>query len=365
MMTGNKGEWSELYTFLKLLKTGKIYAADENVNRIDDLYLPIIKIIREETKGSVYDYHTGDKVKIFFNNNLIQEIDPSEIEEQYIMLFSKIFNGGKGETSGAFAIEAISPLMEKMKLTKIKAPSVDKKDILMQIQDIHTGFSPEVGFSIKSDVGSPPTLFNAGKNTRVKYKINGISDADMAEINGIDKTVKKEYMMLRMSTLFQKSTSVVFDSIKDATFTDNLIMLDSLMPDIFGELLLLHYKNMTVYDCNTLLDKLIEMNPINYKRADIYKYKFKKFMSAIALGMTAGKSWDGTESATGGYIIIKKDGDVLCYHLYNRNFFESYLLNNTQLDRPSASKHDFAYIYKENNEYFIDLNIQIRFKAIK
>lgn len=32
--------------------------------------------------------------------------------------------------------------------------------------------------------------------------------------------------------------------------------------------------------------------------------------------MTAGKEWNGYEAATGGYIIIKKDGDVLCYHLH-------------------------------------------------
>ena len=30
----NKGEWSELYAFIKLLKEGRIYAADENVNRL-------------------------------------------------------------------------------------------------------------------------------------------------------------------------------------------------------------------------------------------------------------------------------------------------------------------------------------------
>ena len=28
-MAGNKGEWSELYTFLKLLSQGRVYAANE------------------------------------------------------------------------------------------------------------------------------------------------------------------------------------------------------------------------------------------------------------------------------------------------------------------------------------------------
>ena len=80
--------------------------------------------------------------------------------------------------------------------------------------------------------------------------------------------------------------------------------------------------------------------------------------------MTPGTEWDGLDNASGGYIIIKKDGDIVCYHLYNRNFFEEYLYRNTQFDRPSASRHDYGYIYKENGKYFIDLNVQIRFKSI-
>ena len=33
-LTGNKGEWSEIYTLLKLLGEGKVYAGDQNLNKI-------------------------------------------------------------------------------------------------------------------------------------------------------------------------------------------------------------------------------------------------------------------------------------------------------------------------------------------
>ena len=39
-------------------------------------------------------------------------------------------------------------------------------------------------------------------------------------------------------------------------------------------------------------------------------------------------------------------------------------MRNTQFDRPSASRHDYGYIYKENGHFYIDLNVQIRFKSI-
>ena len=49
-LTGNKGEWSEIYVLLRLLADGRIYAADENLQRLENVYFPILKIIREEKK---------------------------------------------------------------------------------------------------------------------------------------------------------------------------------------------------------------------------------------------------------------------------------------------------------------------------
>mgnify|MGYP003289658081 CR=1 FL=1 len=47
-LSGNKGEWSEAYVLLRLLAQGRIYAANENLEQIDDMYFPILKILREE-----------------------------------------------------------------------------------------------------------------------------------------------------------------------------------------------------------------------------------------------------------------------------------------------------------------------------
>ena len=33
-LSGNKGEWSEIYIFLKLMSDGKVYAADKNRRKI-------------------------------------------------------------------------------------------------------------------------------------------------------------------------------------------------------------------------------------------------------------------------------------------------------------------------------------------
>lgn len=363
MRSANKGEWSELYAFIKLLRDGKVYAADENVNKIDNIYFPIIKLIREEQAGKVADYYPGDVIKIYENGKLIEEINGKDLDDSVDIMYQRIFQGGN---AGAFEIKEAEKIMDSLHLTKVKAASTDKKDMTLQIHDINTGYEPVVGFSVKSDIGNPPTLLNAGKNTRFVYEITGIDDDDMKSINLIDKTVSKEYMVERMNRLFEISSEVTYCGMKSETFEDNLIMIDSRLPELYGNMILYHFRFISekIYDCGKLCEILELINPLNYRKKGIYRYKFKKLLCAAALGMTPGTVWDGLDNASGGYIIIKKDGDVVCFHLYNRNFFEEYLYKNTQFDRPSASRHDYGYVYKQDGRYYIDLDVQIRFKSI-
>jgi len=85
-------------------------------------------------------------------------------------------------------------------------------------------------------------------------------------------------------------------------------------------------------------------------------------LTDIALGMTPSKVWSGIYDATGGYLIVKENGDVLCYHIYNRNHFEDYLFNNTKLETASSTRHEFGNLYEKNGQFYFKLNLQIRFK---
>lgn len=157
-MSGNKGEWSELYAFMKLLSQGRVYAANEKVEKIDEVYYPILKIMREETKGEVVDYVIHDnQICVEIQSNKIISVDRTEMENQANKLIKEI-----ASHSGSFELEEIAKFANGIKVTKIKAPSTDTTDISMQIEDIHTNFIRNVGFSIKSEVGNPPTLLNAG-----------------------------------------------------------------------------------------------------------------------------------------------------------------------------------------------------------
>ena len=101
-MAGNKGEWSELYAFLRLLSQGRVYAANEKVEKIDNVYYPILKIIREEQKGEIYDYCIeNDSVVIETQSRRIMAIDRESLGEEADKLLEEI-----AAHSGSF--EAVS-----------------------------------------------------------------------------------------------------------------------------------------------------------------------------------------------------------------------------------------------------------------
>jgi len=80
--------------------------------------------------------------------------------------------------------------------------------------------------------------------------------------------------------------------------------------------------------------------------SDFYTYKIKGLLVDAALGMKGGTPWCGAYSATGGYIIVKKDGELLCYHIYNWNEFQDYLFYHTKIDFPDSSPNrcDFGRV---------------------
>ena len=89
-------------------------------------------------------------------------------------------------------------------------------------------------------------------------------------------------------------------------------------------------------------------------------------MICSALGMLPATPWGGKYEATGGYLVVKEDGDIVCFHIYDRNLLEDYLFYNTRFETPSSStkkQHNFGKIYKgEDGNLYFNLNLQIRFK---
>lgn len=357
-MKANKGEWSELYVLLRLLAYGKLYSAGVNTEKLDDVYFQILRVLRKEGEALDYEYRSKDEkcIELYINSDKITSIDRAVLGDYADKILDGIRKGGK---KGAFEIEESRAVMDTLHTNKIKAPSTDKTDIKMEIHDNKTGYSTIVGYSIKSDLGMPPTLLNASNATNFTYDIIGnVTDKDIERINSIE-TDKK--IIDRMSAISELA-ELKFRSIKNKVFSGNVMLIDSMMDEILANLLQISFMTGNL-QCSELITELEKRDPLGYEREGIYRYKFKKFLCAIALGMLPSKVWDGRDEANGGYIIVKTNGDIVAYHLYNRDAFETYLLNNTSFERASTSRYGYAELYKdENGKICMDLNLQIRFK---
>ena len=166
--------------------------------------------------------------------------------------------------------------------------------------------------------------------------------------------------MDRMEQIFSLGI-VKYSKPLNEKFANNLMLIDSRMEEIIAQVLICYYRD-NISDCRDIINKLEEENPLRFPNKGFYEFKFKKFLCSVALGMMPSKEWDGHDEANGGYIIVSSDGDVLAYHIYNRDYFEKYLLDNTKLERGSTSRHGFASLYKEDGKIYMNLNLQVRFK---
>lgn len=357
MIKVNKGEWSELYVFLRLLGDGVLYAANEKLDKINELYYPLIEIPREENKNIKHYIKEEADIKIIDEEgNILLKLPASEFKKRAFILLNAIKN-----STGTFSVTEIENFMKTIYCTKVKADSTDKSDITLVLHDYKTYKNEKFGFSIKSRLGSSSTLLNAGYPTNFIYEItSNLTEEQIKKINEIDT---KSKIRDRLKKLSELNCKLKFYRTENAVFNANLQMIDSLFPKIISEYLLLYYTNQGKL-ISELTDKIKEINPCNLDTTlphAYYEYKIKNFLTDVALGMTAATPWNGFYQATGGYIVVREDGEVFCYHIYNHNESQEYLYKNTRFETPSTKKYNFGKIYKENNKKYIKLNLQIRF----
>ncbi len=358
-LTGNKGEWSEIYVLFKLLGEKEIHAGDGELNKLEICY-PVLKVLRDEAQRKLEYSIDANVVAIHEDGEEFIKIGVSDFLKQSEVLFSQI-----RDTSGssAFPIPSLDTFLQKIHCERLKASSQDKADIHVVLHDYHTGMTPNLGFSIKSDAGAAPSLLNASRATSFIYELEGsnIDDNAMNEINSIEGGRK---IQNRVKAISDKKVKLKFTSMPNSTFENNLRMIDSNLPEIIAWMLTDCYINRDM-DIKKAVERIREANPMQFNLTeghDLYGYKIKSLMVCTALGMVPATRWDGKYDATGGYIVVKSDGDIVCFHIYDRNLLEDYLFCNTKFDTPDPERHDMGKVYKVDGRYYFNLVLQIRFR---
>lgn len=378
---GNKGEWSEIYVFLRLLDTGRLDVADENLNAIPNEFYRILEIIRKETETTNNYVRKDDKVTINVRNDASGEIEqfsyPITVFAEKADDLLSLIKRTKGR---AFQLPTITEFLKELRICSIKDVG-HNRDITITIEDFRTGMSQNLGFSIKSFLGSDSTLFNAGTGTNFIYEIV-FPEGKTFDCDAFNRATYHMSGRLgaRLYSLCEEyGANIIFRQVQSDCLYQNLLAIDGHMPQLLAELLLI--KSESGYnDLKRCTEILTEKNPLHFAtitHGNIYEYKVKRFLQDCAQGMTPETPWLGIYDSTGGQIIVKDDGDIVCYHIYELNRYRDFLFNSTKFEsastsedannpghpRPDAKKKFFyGWVYEENGKYFIKINLQVRSK---
>jgi len=382
-MTGNKGEWSELYVLTKLLADGKLFQSDLDLNKDENNYYEIIKVYKEES-DSMLEFERNAEISLYRMVNeertLLKKLSIDYFSEKSPDLLNGILNGvGKH-----FAIDNLNDFVNEIEIKKLTALSTSKSDIKLRIYDHRLAKETDLGFSIKSLLGEDSTLFNTGVGNNFIFEIENDLKIPIDEFNsdtykpsgGISK------ITARLRKIIELGLTIKFKGIQSKQLWRNLKMIDGDLPEVLAHALLYRWINRNSSLLKTT-ETLEENDPIDFYNGEkssqkLYEYKLKRFLAESAMGMTSETPWHGVYDATGGVIIPKKDGDIVCFHIYDFNLFREYLINNTIFEQPSTGedgenpghirtrkgtkKYYYGWLYEEDGKLYFKINLQIRFK---
>ena len=104
----NKGEWSELYTFLHLLEEPNLVIVDENLETIEENIFIVLEIILAKARYSILD----EKIIKMVDNKKIKEYQIACISKQNSILLQKILSHKKAK--GSFEIKELETLIDDL-----------------------------------------------------------------------------------------------------------------------------------------------------------------------------------------------------------------------------------------------------------
>ena len=377
----NKGEWSELYTLYKLLSEQNLYPINiDNING-QRLRMPILSILRhtEQYLKAEYKIEEDGQVVINANGHNIIQIAKSDFDDIAPKLFEAIKKGAPNEdgtSDSSFELPEFDEFRKNTCCPNIKCYSKnlgngekDKSDLYIVIHDFVTGQTPIQGFSIKSEIGKPPTLLNATNLTNFKYKLSeNLPEEMVAQINSMVNKRGQADIKGRVRAILEQQVSLEFSTINpnakgDYVFLENLMLVDSMLPQIVSNLLVLSYSEDTRI-LSSLTDKLSEINPLGFPmktNKKQYEAKVRRFVTDIALGMVPSAPWEAAHQAY-GLLVVNTKGEIDCYHIIYRKSLEDYLYENLKFETASASRYGFGKIETGSDgcQYFT-LNLQLRF----
>jgi hypothetical protein len=343
----NKGEWTELLVLAELLCKVQVivgkYRPEEPTRQ-----LQVVSISRSSSSKADFVIE-GDIIRLVATGN---EVLRSSICSKRDSLLPAIQVG-----RWVFSTTDGDDLLQLLEISQLKTGS-EKSDIFIDVIDPLTGGTGLQGYTIKSFLGSSPTLFNAGSATNFTYEISpALSAAEIERLNSLPiRDMCRELVNSGYKLTLAKTHQ---------TFSDNLSLLDSRMPEVISSAMLAYYSMRCgkTSGLQPVADFLATDNPLGATNPTVfYHHKLKDFLEAATYGMIPSKPWDGKRTAPGGLLIVDKSGDLVCIPPGNADEHRGFLLQMTKFETASRTRHKFGSISQDNGICNLILNLQIRYQ---
>ena len=343
----NKGEWSEIYVACRLIGSGEILKSGDGP----------IKIVAVKSVRGNFDAKICDDgfVRLNGGTQTIKKADFLGASEN-ILHGILSYSGG----NGSFEISEANNFLLQSGILKVRAGNKTRSDL--SLEGFFTGNNlEEKSFSIKSFVGSNPTLLNVSQKSGIKFMLSDNPDEEtVKKLMGI-KSPKK-----LVKEIMAGGLKLVYSGFVEKVFEENLKFIDSSFPETFAYSLVVYYSGMggNITDIINSMSAGDQRTTACYKTDFDDKYlkdRFSRLLLGVTSGMTTAVEWDGDYDVRGGYIIVT-DSQIACIIQDDIQALKDYLLKNSYFDTPSTERHRFGYLYGLENEYYVNLIAQIRLK---
>lgn len=368
-LTGNKQEWAKIYAWFTLITRGSLSAGNRKLEAKPDSDLTVRRISRALPDGSLtltpLDAHTWNAVR------RIVDAETGEASQQQVEIPTSRFAAAAelikariAADEESFDIDEAETLLEEMGVYDFYSSSEEGEDLTVLLHDAR--LDAEVLRKVRfRSLLSRLYLLEANRASNFKFDIiqSKFSRPEVNKINAIGDS--ETGSIHRLNEVFRLGGKLKYSGVEGGFFLNAMQLIDMHLPKLMSEMVRLFYtgESITVSDLTTELNavNLFKVKEEVIQKSRIYEYKIRQLLYAASTGLKPTKTWRGNGN-THYQIYVAPSGELLGYDPTEKEEFEKFLFANTRLSLPNEDKNKFGSVERENGQWLIKLNLEIRFK---
>lgn len=356
-LTATKQEWSKIYALFRLIGSGELATGNRHQEAIEGKTLRLLRLRRIEGEGYLRMIRTENEAEFDINGETmsIPASRFTELADELLLLLK-----GKADE---FEAPRAEEMLDLLKIFDFNSSALEGEDFEAVFFNPETESEDFRRIRVKCNM-SNLYLVGANRASNFKYDITQVKLSN-PEVNKINHLGDNETgSLLRLTEIFRLGGKLKFTSTEGKFFWNALQLIDMQLPKLLAEMTRNFYTTdyLTVKE---LTEELNRNNPFKVKdevieKSRIYEFKIRQFLYAAACGMKPTKTWRGN-GYNHTFLFVTKKGELLSFDPADKENFEKFLFFNTRFSLPNEDKNKFGAIEKENGQWLIKLNLEIRF----